>query len=105
MARSVVYKFNFNELVNTLVAKLKIDSTQKLQKILLSCGEKLGEYYVILSNEYKEDYDPFFVVCRLIDRAFNITDELDDSLEVLLDLGESMINYADKEELIQKLKL
>ena len=54
MSRSVtIEKCNFDKLVNDLMEKYKkINNKKMLCKILLSFGEKIGDQYIILNNEY-----------------------------------------------------
>lgn len=81
MGRSVELKVgNYDTILNQLVESFKIEDVEFLEKVLLSFGEKLGDSYVLLHNEYYEEFNSYFNVSEFIDRYYNV-----DSFRVFLD--------------------
>lgn len=81
MGRAVELKVgNYDTVLNKLVDKFEIEDVEFLEKVLLSFGEKLGDSYVLLHNEYYEEFNSYFNVAEFIDRYYDV-----DSFNVFLD--------------------
>lgn len=72
-----VIKYNFDELVNSLMKDEKINDKEMLEKILLEFGEKVENKYYILNNEYYEDGNCYYNVSTFIDKYFKTEDSYD----------------------------
>ena len=51
-----LYRYNWDRLILDL-RSLGIEDTYKLEKILLAFGEKCGNRYYLLNNEFWEEYN------------------------------------------------
>jgi len=64
----------------TIISKLMgmgISDRETLEKILLGFGEHIGEYYIILNNEFYEDFNSYYGVSVLLDKHFGLEDTFD----------------------------
>jgi len=98
MSRSVtIEKCNFDKLVNDLMEKYKkINNKKMLCKILLSFGEKIGDQYIILNNEYYEECNSYYNVAHLINSYFGC----DFSFDVFCNNTNEMICNKSKYEVV-----
>lgn len=98
MGRSVnLYSYDYEKLKNELIkycgAKTE-EETKKLEEILTDFGNIIGDRYIILNNEFWEDYSCYYNVASVIDNAFGRDDSFGEVFCVFRD--ETM----DKRELI-----
>lgn len=70
----------------------------KLNAILDSCGITLGDNYLIMDNEYFDDYNPLYCLFELLESAFGKTASYD-----CFDVSMRGINTVDKEEIAEEL--
>ena len=61
------------------------EDNQKLEDILRTFGNVIGDRYVILNNEFWEDYSCYYNVSTVIDKAFKVEDSF----------GEVFCNYDE----------
>lgn len=69
-----LYSYDFNQLVSGIANFVKTDDKEKIEKILLVGGNKIDNRYVILSNDFFEDFDPYMNIPSAIDRYFDVED-------------------------------
>jgi hypothetical protein len=69
-----LYKYNWDRLTLSLRG-LGIEDTELLGKILLEFGERCGNRYYILNNEYYDEYNSYYNVISFIRECFNIEDD------------------------------
>ncbi len=102
-----LYKVKYNEYIKELMKKEEVDDQEMLERILLEFGEKIGEYYILLNNEYYEDYNSYYNLFAVIDSYFKIDDVSpnEDSHEIFLDISEEMVAHKDKYDVAEKLNL
>ena len=84
-----VYKYNLKKLKKSFMELPEVNDEDLLTKIMLEFGEVIGDYYIILDNEYYEDGDCFYNLPNMIDKVFNTGG----SFDVLLKQRESVLSY------------
>lgn len=89
MGRSVdLYSYDLEKLNAKLIDYCDImtnEDNQKLEDILRTFGNVIGDRYVILNNEFWEDYSCYYNVSTVIDKAFKVEDSF----------GEVFCNYDE----------
>lgn len=96
-----LYKFEYTKLVNKLMNVDGINDKMKLKMILSECGEIINDTYLILSNQYYEEGNPFYSVAELIDSAF----EIEDSFDIFLLERKYAKDYVNVESVAEKLDI
>ena len=96
-----VYKFKFKELKKSFMELPEINDEDLLTKIMLEFGEVIGDYYIILDNEYYEDWNCFYNLSSMIDKVFNT----EDSFDVLLKQRTPLVSYKELHEAYENLGL
>ena len=86
-----VYKYNLKELKKSFMELPEINDEDLLTKIMLEFGEVIGDYYIILDNEYYEDGNCFYNLSSMIDKVFNT----EDSFDVLLKQREFLLSHKE----------
>lgn len=66
-----LYRYNWDRLILDLQG-LGITDAELLEDILLKFGEKCGNRYYLLNNEYYEDYNSYYNAIYFIQSCFNI---------------------------------
>lgn len=84
-----VYKYKFKELKKSFMELPGVNDEDLLTKIMLEFGEVIGDYYIILDNEYYEDGNCFYNLPNMIDKVFNT----ENSFDVLLKQRKSLLSY------------
>ena len=84
-----VYKYKFKELKKSFMELPGVNDEELLTKIMLEFGEVIGDYYIILDNDYYEDGNCFYNLPNMIDKVF----KTEDSFGVLLEQRESLLSY------------
>jgi hypothetical protein len=75
LGRSIdLYSYDYEKLVNKTLEVCKADSRELVEKILLSCGNKVGDRYIILNQELWEDFSCYYNVSTALERIFKIDD-------------------------------
>lgn len=69
-----LYSYDFNQLVSGIANFVKTDYREKIEKILLIGGNKIGDRYIILDNELYEYCNPCENIPSVIDRCFGVED-------------------------------
>ena len=68
MGRSVEVKsYDYEQLVKEIKAYYKTADSSLIEKILLAGGDKIGDRYIILNNEFWETYDSYYNVTSVLD--------------------------------------
>lgn len=62
--------FDWQELVDALSEELNPHETKLLIEIMEECGHFLDYKYVLLNNEYGDEWSPYYNLSILIDSAF-----------------------------------
>lgn len=84
-----VYKYKFKELKKSFMELPGVNDEDLLTKIMLEFGEVIGDYYIILDNDYYEEGNCFYNLPNMIDKVFNT----EDSFDVLLKQRKSLLSY------------
>lgn len=92
-----LYAYDWNRLVTALL-NLGVEDQEKLEKILLFCGEKCGNTYHLLNNEAREESNCFYLLPSVIDECFDI----EDSFGVFLDLRDYLEMSRDSSEFMKE---
>lgn len=96
-----VYKYKFKELKKSFMELPRVNDDDLLTKIMLEFGEVIGDYYIILDNDYWEDGDCFYNLSNMIDKVF----KTEGSFDVLLEQRECMVSYKELYEAYDNLGL
>lgn len=96
-----VYKYKFKELKKSFMELPRVNDEDLLTKIMLEFGEVIGDYYIILDNDYYEDGDCFYNLSNMIDKVFNT----EDSFNILLEQREYVVSYKELYEAYDNLGL
>ncbi len=71
-----LYGFNRNNLKQNILDKCKIEPNEQnckmLDFILDSFGSTIGDTYILLNNEFWEEYDCYYNISIVIDKVFNV---------------------------------
>lgn len=70
-------RYNYDKLVKELMKVPGIDNKEILERILLEFGEKINDQYILLNNEFWEDYNCYYNVSIVIDNVFKCKDSFD----------------------------
>lgn len=97
-------KVNYSEFVNKLMENSKITDRELLEKIILEFGNKIGDDFVILHNEYYEDGICTWNMFHMIEEVFELEDDEYVS-DVYYDLKEDLITYKEIDKAYENLEL
>lgn len=68
---------NFNKIVEELTNKIGKNDIEMLEKILLQFGERIDDNYLLLNNEYWDEFNSYYGIAELIDRYYGIKNSFD----------------------------
>jgi hypothetical protein len=71
-----VHSYDYEKLVEKL-QKIGASDKALLEKILAKFGERIGDRYILVNNEYWDEYNSYYNLPNLIDSAFGIKDSFD----------------------------
>lgn len=75
MGRSVeIHSYDYNELVNEILNVCNTDNKALVEKILLLGGEKVGDKYILLNNEFWEEYNSYYNIPTALEKIFKVDD-------------------------------
>lgn|SRR5690606_3743901 len=80
---------DFNEIKTELISRFKIEDEVFLEKILLQFGEKIGDKYVLLNNEFWDEFNSYYGISTFIDRYYSV----EDSFDIFLRMKEVNANW------------
>jgi hypothetical protein len=101
MGRSIdLYSYDYEKLINKTLEVCKTDNRELVEKVLLTCGSKIGDRYVILNQEMWEDCSCYYNVANALDKIFNVDDSFGEIFCTWKD-----DNKLDKQELIQAIEM
>lgn len=69
-----LYSYDYNTLLNRLKEFCNTEDVELLKYILLSCGNVIGDKYIILNQELKESENPYSIVANMIDKYLGTDD-------------------------------
>ena len=100
-----LHKVKYAKYLNELMKLEEVNDKETLEKILLKFGEKIGDYYILLNNEYYNDYNSYYNLFSLIDFYFKIDDTYPNksSHEVFLNLCEEMVANRNRYDVAYEL--
>lgn len=96
-----LYKYNYNELIDAIAEHVESDDFTLIKKVLLSCGEKIGDSYIIVRNDFWDEMDPYFTLFNLLDNIFNVSDTFSKIYKLKM---EELISVVDFEKTLEILK-
>ena len=107
MGRSIdLYSYDYNKLKTKIADYCKTDNLELIEKVLSSCGNKMGDRYIILNQEFWEDASCYYNVANILDKIFKVDDTFgnvfctfDDSETDRQELISAIEIYEVKEEL------
>lgn len=109
MSRSVdLYSYDYKELVEGIKEYVHEEDTTLIEKAMNECGNVIGDKFVILSNEYAEDYSPMENMATAINYLYGVEDTFGEILLTFDDkFGyERLKSYSDTpEEITEKVHL
>ena len=62
--------YDREELFSALSVGMTEEETFRLIKIMTKCGHPIGDKFIIVNNEYGDEWSPYFNMSHLIDSAF-----------------------------------
>lgn len=75
MSRSIdLYSYDYEKLLNKVIEHCNTDNKELAEKILLACGNKIADRYILLNQEFWEDYSCYYNVASVLDNVFNVED-------------------------------
>ena len=75
MGRSIdLYSYNYNKLTNKILKVCETSDKELVEKILLSCGTKIADRYIILNQEFWEGSSCYYNVATVLERMFDVGD-------------------------------
>lgn len=99
MGRSIdLYSYDYEKLVNKILTVCNTNDRALIEKIILSCGNKIADRYIILHQEMWENDDCYFNVSTALEKVFNVED-------VFEDIFSSDWESVDKKRLIRATNL
>lgn len=96
-----LYSYDYEKLVNKTMKVCKTEDRNLVEKILLNCGNKIADKYVILNQEFWDGYSCYYNVARVLEKVFDVEDE-DVFSEVFCWDSKNEVN---KQELISSVEL
>lgn len=94
-----LYSYDYEKLTNRILEVCKTDNKKLVEKILLSCGTKIVDRYIILNQEVWEDCSCYYNVVHVLERLFKVDDVFENVFCTFDD------NVTDKQELIQAIEM
>jgi hypothetical protein len=75
MSRSIdLYSYDYEKLVNRILEVCDTDNRALIEKVLDACGNKISDRYVILNQEFWEDYSCYYNVAKALEKIFKVDD-------------------------------
>jgi hypothetical protein len=100
MGRSIdLYSYDYEKLLNKTLEVCKTDNRELVEKILLSCGNKIADRYIILNQEFWESCSCYYNVSSTLERIFKINNVFG---EVFCTIND---DETDRKELIQAMEM
>lgn len=100
MGRSIdLYSYDYEKITNKVLEVCKTEDKELVEKILLSCGNKIGDRYIILNQEFWEDCSCYYNVARTLERIFKVDDVFGKVFCTFKD------DETDRQELIQAMEM
>jgi hypothetical protein len=109
MGRSIdLYSYDCEKLINKLQDVCNTNDRELIEKVLLCCGEKISDRYVILNQEFWDGCSCYYNVTRVLERIFNVEDVFGKVFCTLKD-GETdeqeLISAIELDDIFQELKI
>lgn len=92
-----LYSYDYNKLVTKTMNVCKTTNKELIERVLLSCGNKIENRYIILDQDFWEDSNCRSNLARVLERLFKVDDAYSDIF--FLD------NDIDEQELIQAIEI
>lgn len=100
MGRSIdLYSYDYEKLLNRTLEVCNTNDRDLVEKILLSCGNKIADRYIILNQEFWEDCSCYYNVARALEKVFKVDDVFGEVFCTWKD------NDVDKKELVQAMEM
>lgn len=100
MGRSIdLYSYDYEKLTNKIMTICNTKDRELVEKVLLTCGNKIGDKYIILNQEYWEGYSCYYNVATALERIFKVDGVFGKVFCTFKD------NETDKQDLIQAIAI
>lgn len=100
MGRSIdLYSYDYEKLTNKVLEVCNTKNRELVEKILLSCGNKIADRYIILNQEFWESCSCYYNVSTALERLFKVNDVFGKVFCTFKD------EETDKQELIQAMEM
>lgn len=104
MGRSVdLYYYQASGLLHALGEWSEGDNEQFLREILAECGTFRDDVYIVVDNEFYNDYNPFWALLEVLSAAFPHKKIRKDVYDIFRDGREWGITSADKQDIAGRL--
>ena len=75
MGRSIdLYSYDYDKLKVKILDFCKTEDAELVEKILLICGSKVADRYILLNQELYEDCSCYFNVSTVLEKIFKVDD-------------------------------
>lgn len=75
MGRSIdLYSYDYEKLVNKILQVCNTDNRELIEKVLTTCGNHVGDRYIILNQEFWEGYSCYYNVASVLEKMFKVED-------------------------------
>ena len=75
MGQSIdLYSYNYDKLQNKILGYCRTDDKELVNKILLACGNKIVDRYIILNQEIWNGRSCYCNVAHILDEVFKVDD-------------------------------
>lgn len=100
MGRSIdLYSYDYQKIVSKTLKVCKTNNKELVEKVLLICGNKIGDRYIILNQEFWEDNSCYYNVSTALERIFKVDNVFG---EVFCSFND---DETDKKELINAVEM
>lgn len=103
MGRSIdLYSYDYEKLVNKIMGVAETQEREMVDKILLACGNKIHDRYVLLNQEMWDGYSCYYNVMSTLDKVLKTEDIGDVFYDKNVD-REELISSVDKYDILEEL--
>lgn len=72
-----VHKYNAKPLIQKIATVCKTDDVALIEQVLSMCGTFVGDYYILLQNDFWEEYNAYFQVSTILEKVFEVEGKVD----------------------------
>lgn len=96
-----LYKYNWDRLILD-IRELGITDTAVVEKILLAFGERCGNRYYLMDNEYYDEYNSFSNLIYFLEKYFKLDTEVSSKIGDIFISNGTMLPMYKSAEMVQE---